>query len=119
MFKKLINNISNKVNTLKKENNLYNELIEKTTDFKNLFPIPELTIVPSNHKITTITTDCPDINKEKATLISKLIPINETFLTIIYSKEVKTNKEYYIIPTNKYLWIINEISRFKLSNYKK
>ena len=106
MFEKLINNLTNKVNTIKEKNNHYKQLLETTTTFQNLYPIPTLDIEPSPHKIATITNTCPDINKEKAELISKLIPITETFLTIIYAKEVKTNQEYYLIPTNKYLWII-------------
>lgn len=112
MFKELINNITNKVNekvnTIKTENERYKQLIETTTTFQNLFPIQETTLIPSEHKITTITTDCPDINKNKAEIIAKLIPIEETYLEIIYSKEIKTNKEYYLVPTNKYLWIITE-----------
>ena len=108
MFKELINNINNKINTIKEENNHYKELLEKTETIKNLYPIPNLIPEIHIHKVTTITNSCPDINKDKAILISKLIPIDETFLTIIYSKEIKTNKEYYLIPTNKYLWIINE-----------
>jgi len=101
MFKKILNNINKKistinqkVNTIKEENNHYKELLETTTTFQNLFSIPELNNKPSEHKITIITNESPDINKEKATLISKLIPINETFLTTIYSKEIKTNQEY-------------------------
>lgn len=114
MFEKFMNNltdkaniIKDKANTIKEENNHYKELLNTTTTFTNLFPIPELNTKPSQHKVTTITTECPDINKEKASLIAKLIPIEETFLSIIYSKEIKTNKEYYLIPTNKYLWVIN------------
>ena len=111
MFKELIKNITNKVNekvnTIKEENEHYKQLLETTTTFKNLCPIPILNIEIPIHKVTTITNDCPDINKEKAELISKLISIEETFLTVIYAKEIKTNQEYYLIPTNKYLWIIN------------
>lgn len=106
MFKEILNSLTNKVNTIKEENNHYKELLEKTTTFQNLFPIPELTHETSEHNITTITTECPDINKDKATLIAKLIPIEETYLSIIYTKEIKTNKEYYLIPTTKYLWVI-------------
>ena len=108
MFKKIMNNLTNKVNIIKEENNHYKELMETSTTLTNLFPIPELNVIPSEHKITTIITECPDINKEKASLIVKLIPIEETFLTINYAKEIKTNKEYYLISTNKYLWIINQ-----------
>ena len=100
--------VTNKVNTIKEENARYKELLEKTTTFQNLFPITNLTQETQQHKIAIITIECPDINKDKATIISKLIPISETYLTVLYATEIKTNKEYYLIPTNKYLWIITQ-----------
>lgn len=121
MFKELINNVSNKitdkVNTIKEENNYYKELLENTSTINNLFPIPNINIEIPIHKAATITTESPDINENKAKNISKLIPIDETYLTIIYSKEIKTNKEYYLIPTNKYLWIITETT-YGIYNYQ-
>ena len=117
MFDKIKNTLTNKlnvittkVNTIKEENKRYKELLEKTTIFKKMFPITNLSQEVPQHKITTITTECPDINKDKATIISKLIPISETYLTALYATEIKTNKEYYLVPTNKYLWIINQNS---------
>lgn len=108
MFKDLISKVQNKYNNIKEENNYYKKLLETTTTIKNLKPLPNLNIKPIEFKITYITNDSPDINKEKAKLISSLIPIEETYLTTIYGKEILTNKEYYLIPTDKYLWIINE-----------
>lgn len=112
--------VTDKVNTIKEENARYKELLEKTTTFQNLFPITNLTQETPQHKITTITTECPDINKDKATIISKLIPISETYLTVLYATEIKTNKEYYLIPTNKYLWIIsqNTYGIFQYQNFQ-
>ena len=114
MIKNYITNIKDKIttkmNTIKEENEKLKELLENTTTFQNLFPIPTLNIETKEYKISTITNECPDINKEKAQMISNLIPIDETYLTIIYSKELKTSIEYYIIPTNKYLWVINNNS---------
>ena len=112
--------VTNKVNTIKEENARYKELLEKTTTFQNLFPITNLTQETQQHKITIITTECPDINKDKATIISKLIPISETYLTVLYATEIKTNKEYYLIPTNKYLWIIsqNNYGIFQYQNFQ-
>lgn len=112
--------VTDKVNTIKEENARYKELLEKTTTFQNLFPITNLTQETPQHKIAIITTDCPDINKDKATIISKLIPISETYLTVLYATEIKTNKEYYLIPTNKYLWIItqNTYGIFQYQNFQ-
>ncbi len=107
MFKELINSIEEKYNNIKEENNNLNNLMQTTSTFQNLFPIPELNNESSLYKIEFITNECPDINKEKATLISKLIPVSETYLSVLYAKELLTNEEYFIIPTNKYLWIMN------------
>ena len=106
MFKNFFNNIQDKYNAKKEENTYYNQLLETTTIFQNLFPITTTT-EPTDYKITFITNDSPDINKDKAKIIANLIPIDETYLTTIYTKEILTNQEYYLIPTNKYLWVIN------------
>lgn len=111
MFKDIINNLTNKitdkVNTIKNENNQYKKLLKETVILNNLFPISRTPQVAQPNRTNTITTECPDINKEKAQLIANLIPLEETFLSINYAKEVKTNIEYYLIATTKYLWIIN------------
>lgn len=107
MFKEIIEKAKNQYNLKKEENNYYNQLLETTTTFQNLFPIT-VTSEPTEYKITYITNTSPDINKDKAKIIASLIPMTETFLTTIYAKEIKTNKEYYLIPTDKYLWIITE-----------
>lgn len=107
MFKNILNSIQEKIDTKKKENDLFNELIDKTTIFQNLYPIPTTSVETPIQKITYITNTCPDINKEKAKTITSLIPIEETILTVLYSKEILTDKEYYLVPTNKYLWVIN------------
>lgn len=112
MLKNFITNITDKmnetVNTLKEENEKYKELLETTTTFQNLFPIPELSTESPQHRITTIINESPDINKDKAKLISMLIPIEQTFLSIIYTQETKTKQEYYLIPTNEYFWVISQ-----------
>lgn len=107
MFKDLLNNIQTKYNEKKEENNHLKQLLETTSTFQNLFPLPNLDKEASEYRVSLITNECPDLNKDKAQIISNLIPIDETLLTTIYTKEVKTNQEYYLIPTTKYLWVIN------------
>ena len=106
MLKSFFEKTKQEYNIKKEENATYNQLLGTTTTFKNLFPITTTT-EPTEYKIAYITNDCPDINKEKAQIIASLIPIDETYLSVIYSKEILTNQEYYLIPTNKYFWIIN------------
>ena len=90
MLKNLLNSIEEKYNTRKQENNNLNNLLNTTSTFQNLFPMPSLTNEISDYKVSLITSTCPDINEEKAKLISKLIPIKETYLSVHYIKEVLT-----------------------------
>lgn len=108
MFNNLINNIQNKINNIKEENANYNNLLNNSSKFSNLTPIPVLNQSIIESKINYITKICPDLNKEKATIINKLIPLQETYLTINYSKEIITNTEYWLVATDKYLWTINQ-----------
>ena len=116
MFNNLINNIKNKITTIKEENENYNNILKNSTKLTNFVSIKEYNNIYIDKNFNYITETCPDINKEKATIISKLIPLNETYLSIIYSKEILTNLEYYLIPTNKYLWIISTTT-YKIINY--
>lgn len=107
MFKEFLNDVQAKYNKKKEENMHLKQLLETTSTFQNLFSIKKNLPTPSEHKITYIINDSPDLNKEKATIIASVIPISETYLTTIYTKEVLTNQEYYLIPTDQYLWVIN------------
>lgn len=108
MFDKIKNSIQNKLNTIKEENEKYKELLNTTTILSNLSPLPNQNQKQiSEHIIHYITTNCPNINQNKAILIANLIPLEETYLEVYYAKEILTNKEFFIIPTNLRLWIIN------------
>ena len=107
MFKELFNGVQEKYNEKKEENKHLKQLLETTSTFQNLFSIPKNLPIPSEHKITYIINDSPDLNREKASIIASVIPISETYLATIYTKEVLTNQEYYLIPTDQYLWVIN------------
>ncbi len=107
MLNQFIKNIQKKYDTIKKENDTLDTLLNTTTTLKNLYPI---TIQKDNHleqKIAFIQNNCPDINEEKAKLITNIIPIQETYLEVFYAKEVLSNKEFFLIPTNQYLWVIS------------
>ena len=114
----IINSIQEKINNIKKDNEEYNIKLNNSQILTNLNPIPDNNNEIISYKIEEIIKNSPDINKEKAIIINKLIPIEETYLTSIYAKEIKTNKEYYIIPTNKYIWIVttNEYLIIKYPN---
>ena len=117
MFNQVIKNLKDKYNTIKQENDTLDNLLNTTTTFQNLYKIPIQKDNNLEQKINFILNNCPDINEEKAKIISNIIPIQETYLEVFYAKEIKSNKEYFIIPTNSYLWIIstNEYGAFDYS----
>jgi hypothetical protein len=107
MLNNLISKVKDKINTIQEENKNYNNLLEKSSKFTNLQPLPTLNLIENEYKINYILETCPDLNKSKAITINNLIPIDETYLYIYYIKEIITNTEYWLVPTNKYIWIIN------------
>lgn len=115
-MKNIFNNLKDKIEQLQEDNNIYNNILSTSTTFKNLAPIPETNNEIVEYKLQQIISNSPDINKDKAIIINKLIPIEETYLTSMYVKEVLTNKEYYIIPTNKYIWILDN-NNYLIFNY--
>ena len=117
MFNQAIKNLKDKYNTIKQENDTLDNLLNTTTTFQNLYKIPIQKDNNLEQKINFILNNCPDINEEKAKIISNIIPIQETYLEVFYAKEIKSNKEYFIIPTDSYLWIIstNEYGAFDYS----
>lgn len=110
MINKFINNIQTKLTKKREENKNYKATLPNSSKFTNLKPLPQLLHIKKEGLITKILNDCPDLNKDKAIIISNLIPINETYLTTLYTTEIISNTEYWLIPTNKYIWIINNKS---------
>lgn len=107
MLENFLGSIKRKYENIKNENNMLDSLLQTTTTFNNLFPILNKNKQISEHKISFILENCPDLNEDKARLISSIIPIQETFLDVIYAIEVISNKEYFLVPTNCYLWVIS------------
>lgn len=112
----IINILEEKINKIKKEKFEYNNLLKNATTITGLLPMKTNNKQLTDYKIKKITDSSPDINKNKAIIINKLIPIEETYLHIAYTKEILTNKEYYIVLTNKYIWIINT-AEYIIYNY--
>lgn len=107
MFEKITNTIKTKINNMKEAEEKFQQLLKTSTTFTNLNKNVITTEEIHLHKLNFITNNCPDINDNKAKIIIQLIPLEETILESYYTKEILTNKEYYIVPTNKQIWIIN------------
>jgi len=108
-----LNSAKDKINTIKEENELYQKLLDTSTALKDFTPIQQTNKEITEYIVHYIHNNCPDINKDKATIIAHLIPITETLLEVYYAKEILTNNEYFIIPTNYKLWIIST-EKYKL-----
>ena len=103
---KIIESIKNTINNIEKSNEEYQKMIYNASTISNLNSLDssiEKDISPS-----LLTSKNPNITEAKAKLIINLLPLNEIYLEVLYSKEIKTNKEYFIVPTTKYLWIISQ-----------
>ena len=90
----LINKLKNKIENQKRSNQELKKILEQNNIINNLNPLPTLPNNTCDGKIQKIIEECPDLNKEKAIIINKLIPLNEPYLAIMYAKEILSNKEY-------------------------
>ena len=110
----IIDNLKNKFNEMEKSSTEYINTISNANIIENLNKIPKL----ENKDISPVllTSKNSNITEDKAKLIINLLPINEIPLELLYTKEIKTNKEYFIIPTTKHLWIIS-MEGFKVFEY--
>ena len=101
----ILDSIKNKLNEMEKTNEEYLNKLNNANIINNLQEIP--TLEEKNISPVILTSKNPNITEDKAKLINDLLPYSETYLEVLYSNEVKTKKEYFIVPTTKYLWIIS------------
>lgn len=113
MFKEFIKKIKNKIIESNQSYEEYQKLLKVSEVITGLFSLP--TEINPNNRVdpNDIVNNCPDLNLAKARLIINTIPIGELPLAVIYSKEVKSNMEYYFVPTTDYIWIINQYGYVK------
>lgn len=113
MFKKLFNSVHDKYKQMQEESSLYLRLLNTTGTITGLTNVPVINRNEMTISYKEILDICPDLNDNKALLIRGLLPVNEVYLTVMYAKECKTNKEYFLVPTNKYLWVISTFGYVK------
>lgn len=114
----LLDSLKGKINEFQSSSEAYNNALAKCNIVQNLFEIPKLESKPISYEL--ITDKNPNITEDKALLIQNLLPLNDIYLEIIYGKEVKTGKEYFIVPTTNFLWLISlhGYLNFKYDNLK-
>lgn len=111
---KILDNIKNKINEIEKNNEDYQKILDNSNVIDNLQTLPNLERKDISTEI--LESKNSNLTKDKAKLIIDLIPIDESILEVLYTTELKTKIEYFIVPTTKYLWIIST-SGFNRYNY--
>ena len=115
---KILDSIKNKINEIEKNNEEYQTILNNSNIITNLIEIKELNRKDIAPEI--LENKNSNITKDKAKLIIDLIPVDESILELLYANEIKTKKEYFIIPTTKYLWIIstNGFNKYEYASLK-
>ena len=113
MFKEFIGKIKNKINEVNQNYEEYQKHLVAADTITSVQPLPA--VVQENKRIdpNVIVNYCPDLNENKAKIILNTLPINELHLSVLYAKEVKTNNEYYLVPTTNCLWIMSQVGFIK------
>jgi len=104
----LFDKVGDMIDSKKEENRLYNELLSKSLKFEGLQDIVIHNTIVNEGRIEEILGICPNLNESQAKIIDSLIPINETYLKILYITQRIDNSNYIIVFTDKYVWIINK-----------
>lgn len=73
-----------------------------------LSPYQEFNADPQDGKEQSILNSCLTINVEKAKVINRIIPIDETVIDVKSGKESQTEIEYSLVATDKRLWLVNK-----------
>ena len=72
---------------------------------------------PTGYRQQIIKNYANNLNNDKIDIINSFIPIEETILNVLLSKESKTNIEYWLVETNSFVYILNE-KNYKKINYE-
>ena len=113
MFKELIGKIKDKITEANQNYEEYQKLLATAEVINGIVPFTGEANPNNRLDPNDIVNNCPDLNEAKAKLIINTIPIDEIPLVVIYSREVKSNMEYYFVPTTRFIWIINQYGYMK------
>lgn len=108
ILNKVTNKINNYIDTKKKEQELYNNMLNNSNTFilDNNIAIDENNLILGN--VYEFNEMCPYINIDISKLIDYLTPLNETVLDICHITEKKDNQEYFMVFTNIRIIIMNK-----------
>jgi len=104
----IFDKVNNLIETKKEENRIYNELLNKSLKFENLQNIVIRNTLQNEGRWEEILQLCPNLNIEQAKLIDSIIPLQETYLKIIYITQKIDNHNYIMIFTNNYIFVVDK-----------
>lgn len=102
----ILGNIKSKIAEISTGNTELQKIIDNANIIDNLIPIGDLKrkhIDPLILKEKNV-----NVREDLGTIVVDLIPANEIYLELVYTKELKSKKEYVLILTNKCLWAISK-----------
>lgn len=108
--------LQDKANKIKQDKLKYEEIVSKSLKFDNLFRLDINKKKDNEGKIEEIVTMCPNLTRDKAKFIYDVIPLWEVLLYIAVISEKISGNKFYLVATNRWIWIINDYS-YKIINY--
>lgn len=112
----IIEFVKRKSRELAQDKAKYENAVNRSLTFSNMLKLDVGDKDPIEGRIEELKIMCPNLTEDMAKFISSVIPIWESFLFVAVITEKKTNDKYYMISTNRWIWIINEYS-YKIINY--
>lgn len=108
ILNKITNKVNNYIDTKKKEQEIYNNMLNNSSIFNlnNIIEINNDYLVTSNEY--EYNEMCPYINLTLSHIINGIIPLNETVLNISHITGKKDNQELFLVLTNSRIIILNK-----------
>jgi hypothetical protein len=94
----------------------YEEAVRKSLMFENLMRLDVKEKDVNEGRVEEIAVLCPNLTNDMAKFIYNVVPNWEVFLFVAIVVEKKTSNKYYMVGTNRWIWIINDYC-YKIINY--
>lgn len=115
-FGNIFESLQSKANKIKQDKAKYEEMVSKSLKFDNMFRLDVKDKDKNEGRIEEIMTICPNLTEDKAKFIYNVIPLWEVILYVAVICEKVSGDNFYIVVTNRWIWIINDYS-YKIVNY--
>lgn len=109
--------VKEKADKVAKDKARYNELVSRSLKIENLVRLDIKEKQYNEGKIEEIVSMCPNLTRDSAKFIYNVIPLWEVMLYIGIVSEKNSGDKFYVIATDRWIWILNDYS-YKIINYK-